>query len=142
MDVTTLQVPLSKNLKANAAAVAKEFGFSSLQEIVRILLTKLAKRELQLTVSDRMPKPCLNPPGCLALNIFLTNGVKFLTIEVWLLVDLWCFAMNSSIMSSTEGSSADLFFSPPETMSASCHFLIITGSSMSLKAFPITLPSP
>lgn len=52
MSTTTLQVPISKDLKANATEVAKEHGFSSLQEIVRVLLTKFAKRELAINVSD------------------------------------------------------------------------------------------
>lgn len=52
MDTTTLQVPLSKNLKSEATSVAKEYGFSSLQEIVRVLLTKLSKRELSVSVEQ------------------------------------------------------------------------------------------
>lgn len=52
MNTTTLQVPLSKDLKSSATAVAKEFGFSSLQEIVRVLLTKLARKELSLEVGQ------------------------------------------------------------------------------------------
>ena len=52
MDTTTLQIPLSKKLKANATTVAGEYGFSSLQEIVRVLLTKLSKRELGVSVEQ------------------------------------------------------------------------------------------
>jgi len=52
MDTTTLQIPISKNLKASATAVAKDFGFSSLQEVTRVLLTKLAKRELNVSVEQ------------------------------------------------------------------------------------------
>ncbi len=52
MDTTTLQVPISKNLKSNATAVAKGYGFSSLQEITRVLLTKLAKGELNVSVEQ------------------------------------------------------------------------------------------
>ncbi len=52
MDTTTLQVPLSKQLKASATDIAKEYGFSSLQEVVRVLLTKLSKRELNVSVEQ------------------------------------------------------------------------------------------
>lgn len=51
MDTTTLQIPLSKSLKSNATNVAKEIGFSSLQDFVRLVLTKLAKRELAVEVT-------------------------------------------------------------------------------------------
>lgn len=52
METTTLQVPLPKALKATATAVAKEYGFSSLQEIIRILLTKLARRQLVVQIEE------------------------------------------------------------------------------------------
>lgn len=52
MNTTTLQIPISKTLKADATAVAREHGFSSLQEIVRVLLTKLAKRQLIVSVEE------------------------------------------------------------------------------------------
>lgn len=51
MDTTTLQIPLSKSLKSNATSVAKEIGFSSLQDFVRLVLTKLANRELAVEVT-------------------------------------------------------------------------------------------
>lgn len=52
MDTTTLQIPLSKSLKSSAASVAKEIGFSSLQDFVRLVLTKLAHRELTVNVTS------------------------------------------------------------------------------------------
>jgi len=52
MDTTILQVPLSKNLRAEAASVAKDSGFSSLQEVVRLMLTKFAKREIGVTLEQ------------------------------------------------------------------------------------------
>jgi len=55
MDTTTLQIPVSKSLKADATIVAKEYGFSSLQEIVRVMLAKLAKKELSITISEQFP---------------------------------------------------------------------------------------
>ena len=52
MNMTNLQVPISKSLKNDATAVAREYGFSSLQEITRVILTKLAKRELNVSVEQ------------------------------------------------------------------------------------------
>jgi len=55
MKTTNLQVPLSRNLKTNALAAAKEYGFSSLQEFVRVVLTKLAKREIGVNITEQFP---------------------------------------------------------------------------------------
>lgn len=45
---TTLQVPVEKSLKISSAKVAKEYGFSSLQEAVRIFLVQLANRTITI----------------------------------------------------------------------------------------------
>lgn len=42
MSSTTLQVPVDASLKSKATKVARDMGFSSLQETVRVFLTKLA----------------------------------------------------------------------------------------------------
>lgn len=42
---TVLQIPLSQDLKSEATLVSKEYGFSSLQELVRVFLVKIARRE-------------------------------------------------------------------------------------------------
>ena len=47
-----LQVLMSKELKDSATAAAAEQGFSSLQEIVRVMLNKVAKREFSVTLKD------------------------------------------------------------------------------------------
>ena len=52
MDRVILQVPMSKTLRKQAETVAYDFGFSSLQEIIRVILTKLAKRELSLKITE------------------------------------------------------------------------------------------
>jgi len=54
MDTTILQVPLTKSLKVKASDVAKENGFSSLQEVVRLMLTKFARKEIGVTF-ERFP---------------------------------------------------------------------------------------
>lgn len=46
MDTTILQVPISKALRVSAANVAKDGGFSSLQEVIRLFLARFAKREI------------------------------------------------------------------------------------------------
>lgn len=52
MDTTTLQIPISKDLKSSATVVAHDYGFSSLQEIVRVILAKLARRQLVVQIEE------------------------------------------------------------------------------------------
>lgn len=52
MDRIILQIPMSKTLKNQAEMVSSDFGFSSLQELIRVLLNKLAKRELTISVQE------------------------------------------------------------------------------------------
>ena len=52
MDSTILQVPMSKSLKNSAQEVANEYGFSSLQDLLRVILTKLSKRELVISIQE------------------------------------------------------------------------------------------
>lgn len=47
-----MQIPVSKSLKSDATLVAKDYGFSSLQEIIRVLLTKLARRQLTVQIEE------------------------------------------------------------------------------------------
>lgn len=51
MDTMILQVPVSKALKQQAEIVARDYGFSSLQESVRIFLKKLATRAVTIDIS-------------------------------------------------------------------------------------------
>ncbi len=43
---------MSKSLKSTATVIASEYGFSSLQELVRVLLTKVARRQMVITVQE------------------------------------------------------------------------------------------
>lgn len=52
MDTTILQVPLSKTLRRSAQEAANEYGFSSLQDLLRVVLTKLSRRELVVTIEE------------------------------------------------------------------------------------------
>ncbi len=51
MNRVILQVPMSKTLRDRAEAAASAMGFSSLQESIRVILTKLARRELDVRVA-------------------------------------------------------------------------------------------
>lgn len=48
MDTTNLQIPLPKDLKLSAQQAASNMGFSSLQELVRIFLKKIATQTVHV----------------------------------------------------------------------------------------------
>lgn len=50
MQRIVVQVPMSKDLKEKAEIISSDLGFSSLQETIRVLLTKLAKKEFSFKV--------------------------------------------------------------------------------------------
>lgn len=52
MQRVVVQVPMPKELKEKAEIVASDLGFSSIQETIRVLLTKLSKREFSLRVEE------------------------------------------------------------------------------------------
>lgn len=52
MNKTILQVPISQDLKFNAEKQALSQGFSSLQELVRVFLTKIASRKIEVTLQE------------------------------------------------------------------------------------------
>ena len=49
MNSTILQIPIDKNIKNQAASKAELMGFSSLQEVVRLFLNKIALGEIDVT---------------------------------------------------------------------------------------------
>lgn len=51
-DRSVLQVPMSVDLRKRAEAAASDHGLSSLQEMVRLLLHKLTKNELTLSIRE------------------------------------------------------------------------------------------
>jgi len=65
MSRTVLQVPMTQALRKQAGEVATEEGFSSLQEAVRFLLTKLAKKEIRTTVEETVQ---LSPQAIMRYN--------------------------------------------------------------------------
>lgn len=52
MQKTILQVPITQDLKHNAEKAAHEQGFSSLQEIVRVFLSKLAAKKVEVAIEN------------------------------------------------------------------------------------------
>ena len=50
MSRVVLQVPISIDLRKKAEAEAKRQGYSSLQEVVRLFLTKLAQNKVDITI--------------------------------------------------------------------------------------------
>lgn len=52
MQKVVLQVPVSKNLRDNATAAAQEYGFSSLQEILRVFISKLAAKKINISFDE------------------------------------------------------------------------------------------
>lgn len=57
MNRVILQVPMSKDLKNEAEKAALSMGFSSLQESVRLILRKLANRELKVAIYEEKLSP-------------------------------------------------------------------------------------
>ncbi len=53
MKQVTLQVPMEMDLKNRAKTAAKENGFSSLQEVVRVFLTKFANKQVDIGINQR-----------------------------------------------------------------------------------------
>ena len=52
MQRAVLQVPINSQLRQQAEKAAMSQGFSSLQEIVRLFLTKLAEKRIELTFQE------------------------------------------------------------------------------------------
>ena len=52
MQRAVLQVPINSQLRQQAEKAAMSQGFSSLQEIVRLFLTKLAEKRIELTIQE------------------------------------------------------------------------------------------
>lgn len=52
MNRTVLQIPLPKELKISAEQAALDYGFSSLQEILRVFMKKLSQKTLDITFKE------------------------------------------------------------------------------------------
>lgn len=52
MNIITLQVPINKSVRDRAALKAEKMGFSSLQEIIRLFLNKIAVGEVNIKFEE------------------------------------------------------------------------------------------
>lgn len=52
MNTTIIQVPISKVLRNQAVKAAHENGFSSIQDAIRLFLTKLARKQIAVNLED------------------------------------------------------------------------------------------
>lgn len=52
MNKTVLQIPINQDLKISAEREALSQGFSSLQELVRVFLSKIAARKIEITLQE------------------------------------------------------------------------------------------
>lgn len=57
MQRVVVQIPMTKELKDKAENISSDLGFSSLQETIRVLLTKLSKKEFSLKVEETGEQP-------------------------------------------------------------------------------------
>lgn len=71
MDTVTLQIPMPKSLRIQAASVADALGFSSLQDLVRLLLTRVAKHQISINVVEQFP----------AVKLSKKNEMRYLKME-------------------------------------------------------------
>ena len=52
MNKTVLQIPINQDLKISAEQEALSQGFSSLQELVRVFLSKIAAGKIEVTLQE------------------------------------------------------------------------------------------
>ena len=52
MNKTVLQIPINQDLKISAEQEARSQGFSSLQELVRVFLSKIATHKIEITLQE------------------------------------------------------------------------------------------
>jgi hypothetical protein len=53
MNRVILQVPVTRDLRDAAENTALDFGFSSLQEALRVFMTKMANKQVTLSFEDK-----------------------------------------------------------------------------------------
>ena len=69
MNTTTLQIPMTKQLKTKAGDAAAKQGFSSLQEIVRVFLSQLAANKVGVAFNIPSVELSLKNDDCYAKMI-------------------------------------------------------------------------
>ena len=80
MDTTILQVPITKSLRDSAVVVAKDSGFSSLQEVIRVFLTRFAKRDVGITF-EKFPAVTLSAKNEKRYNKMVEDFKKGINVK-------------------------------------------------------------
>lgn len=55
MNKVIVQIPVSKQLRDSAERMAEEYGFSSLQEVLRVFMKRFSNHSVALTFEENMP---------------------------------------------------------------------------------------
>ncbi|MEX2007319.1 MAG: hypothetical protein WD992_00930 [Candidatus Levyibacteriota bacterium] len=74
MNRTVLQIPLDKDLKANAEKAALSQGFSSVQELVRVFLSKVASNKIEVTLQDTVMLSEINEKRYIDMTVDFESG--------------------------------------------------------------------
>ncbi len=76
MDRTVLQIPLSPGLKTQATQAAEDMGFSSLQDVIRLFLKKLATKQIIISLEEAIPLSKKTEKRYAEMESDFQNGVK------------------------------------------------------------------
>ena len=83
MSRTVIQVPVTTDLREKAEKEASKQGFSSLQEVIRVFLTKLAREEVKVGFEEEAVQ--LSPRAAKRYNKMIedvkTGKVKTVTVN-------------------------------------------------------------
>lgn len=60
-DYAKIQVPLKASIKKKAEQVAEDYGYSSIQEVIRIFLTNFSKGDIQLQLRNTHAVEYISP---------------------------------------------------------------------------------
>lgn len=63
-----IQTPVTSQLRRDAEKVAQEQGYSSLQDAIRMYLSKLARREVRIQLQEQFPPVQLSPKAVKRYN--------------------------------------------------------------------------
>ena len=61
MNTSVLQIPINPTLKKQAQVEAKRLGFSSLQDLLRLMMTQLVEKTVAIRVISTYPEEKLTP---------------------------------------------------------------------------------
>ena len=76
MNTTNLQIPITEELKISAQQVADDMGFSSLQELVRIILKKISTKSIQINFVDEERLSLKAEKRYLKMSEYIKKGIN------------------------------------------------------------------